>query len=80
MRAKDGERDGHKMGGEQDKEARKGELYEGPEGRRRQIVGQKAWDSGEKKGDRNNEGWKESGDKRGMEEKEGGSKERAEWS
>lgn len=42
MRAKDGERDGHKMGGEQDKEAWKGELYEGPEGRRVQIVGQKA--------------------------------------
>lgn len=59
------------MGGEQDKEAQKGELYEGPEGRRGKIVGQKAWDAEEKKGDRNNEGWKESGDKRGMEEKEG---------
>lgn len=42
MRVKDGERDGHKMGGQQAKEARKGELYEGPEGRRGQIVGQKA--------------------------------------
>lgn len=71
MRVKDGERDGHRMGGELDKEAWKGELYEGPEGTRGQIVGQRAWDAEEKKEDRNNEGWKESGDKRGMEKKEG---------
>lgn len=30
------------MGGECDKEAQKEDLYEGPEGRRGQIVGQKA--------------------------------------
>ncbi len=42
MRAKEAERDVHKMGGKQDKEARKGELCEGPEGRRGQIAGQKA--------------------------------------
>lgn len=42
MRAKDGERGGHKMGGEQDKEAWKRELYGEPQGKWGQIVGQKA--------------------------------------
>lgn len=63
------------MGGEWDKEAREGELYErGRREGRGRIVGQKARDAEEKKGDRNNEGWKESGDKQGMEEKEGAAK------
>lgn len=34
-------RDGHQMGGEEDKEAWKGELFESPEGRWVQILGQK---------------------------------------
>lgn len=62
------------MGGEQDKKAWKGELFESPEGRWVQILGQKVWDAEEKKGDRNNEGWKESGDKQRMKEKEGAAK------
>ena len=74
VRVEDGERDGHKMRGEQGKEACKGELYGGPEGRRGQIVGKKAWDDEEKKEDRNNEGWKESGDKGGIEDREGAAK------
>lgn len=43
-------RDGHQVGGEQDKEAWEGELFESPEGRWVQILGQKVWDAEEKKG------------------------------
>lgn len=49
------------MGGEQNGKAQKGELYEGPEGKGGRIVGQKALDAEEKKGDRNNEGGRKVG-------------------